>query len=149
MCSCISFGVAFRGKGCAPQRISKNMKRLGKRNKAPRFPNFAMDSRVRRHLRADDPLTDNFSEEFAIYMNYVRKLGFEENPDYDFLRELFSKVLKTTGEQDDGVYDWMLLNSGKGWEAGHVMLHTFLQLGKIHSLRLDTIANPRSSSCEC
>lgn len=53
-------------------------------------------------------------------MNYVRKLGFEESPDYDFLRELFSKVLKTLGEQEDGVYDWMLLNNGKGWEAGHV-----------------------------
>lgn len=55
-------------------------------------------------------------------MNYVRKLGFEESPDYDFLRELFSKVLKTTGDQDDGIYDWMLLNNGKGWEAGHVCL---------------------------
>lgn len=53
-------------------------------------------------------------------MNYVRKLGFEESPDYDFLRELFSKVLKTLGEPEDGVYDWMLLNNGKGWEAGHV-----------------------------
>jgi hypothetical protein len=60
----------------------------------------------------------NFSvEEFAIYMNYVRKLGFEEAPDYDFLRELFTKVLKTLGEPDDGVFDWMLLNGGKGWEA--------------------------------
>lgn len=56
-------------------------------------------------------------EEFAIYMNYVRKLGFEEAPDYDFLRELFSKVLKTLGEPDDGIFDWMLLNGGKGWEA--------------------------------
>jgi casein kinase 1 len=53
-------------------------------------------------------------------MNYVRKLGFEETPDYDFLRELFSKVLKTLGEQEDGVYDWMSLNGGKGWEAGTV-----------------------------
>jgi casein kinase 1 len=26
------------------------------------------------------------SEEFEIYLNYVRKLGFEETPDYDFLR---------------------------------------------------------------
>jgi hypothetical protein len=50
-------------------------------------------------------------------MNYVRKLGFEESPDYDFLRELFSKVLKTLGEPDDGIFDWMLLNGGKGWEA--------------------------------
>ncbi|KAI0043246.1 kinase-like protein [Auriscalpium vulgare] len=63
-------------------------------------------------------LCEGFPEEFAIYMNYVRKLGFEENPDYDFLRELFSKVLKTAGETEDGVYDWMLLNGGKGWEAG-------------------------------
>lgn len=50
-------------------------------------------------------------------MNYVRKLGFEETPDYDFLRELFTKMLKDAGEVDDGVMDWMLLNGGKGWEA--------------------------------
>lgn len=53
-------------------------------------------------------------------MNYVRKLGFEEQPDYDFLRELFSKVLRASGEMDDGIFDWMLLNNGKGWEAGNV-----------------------------
>lgn len=67
-------------------------------------------------------------------MNYVRKLGFEETPDYDFLRELFTKVLKTLGEQEDGVYDWMALNGGKGWEAGSVStrcayLHQRLILG--------------------
>jgi casein kinase 1 len=67
-----------------------------------------------------DQSAEVISEEFAIYMNYVRKLGFEESPDYDFLRELFTKVLKSSGEQDDGIYDWMLLNNGKGWEAGHV-----------------------------
>ncbi|KAJ7183186.1 kinase-like protein [Mycena filopes] len=62
-------------------------------------------------------LCEGFPEEFGIYMNYVRKLGFEETPDYDFLRELFTKVMKSTGEQDDLVFDWMLLNGGKGWEA--------------------------------
>ncbi|CAE6508398.1 unnamed protein product [Rhizoctonia solani] len=66
-------------------------------------------------------LCAGFPEETAIYMNYVRKLGFEETPDYDFLRELFTKMLKDAGEVDDGVMDWMLLNGGKGWEAsaGH------------------------------
>ncbi|GAA5989391.1 hypothetical protein JCM10908_001288 [Rhodotorula pacifica] len=63
-------------------------------------------------------LAEGFDEEFAIYLNYVRKLGFEESPDYDFLRELFTKVLKNRGEVEDGVYDWMTLNGGKGWEAG-------------------------------
>jgi len=62
-------------------------------------------------------LCDGFPEEFGIYLQYVRKLGFEETPDYDFLRELFTKALKTSGETEDGVYDWMLLNDGKGWES--------------------------------
>lgn len=57
-----------------------------------------------------------FTEEFGIYLNYVRKLGFEETPDYDFLRDLLGKALH--GDVDDGVYDWMMLHGGKGWEAG-------------------------------
>ncbi|KAG8977571.1 casein kinase I [Tulasnella sp. 427] len=68
-------------------------------------------------------LCEGFPEEFGIYLSYVRKLGFEENPDYDFLRELFSKVLKNIGETDDGVFDWMLLNGGKGWEASAAAAH--------------------------
>ncbi|KAF7294821.1 Kinase-like protein [Mycena indigotica] len=62
-------------------------------------------------------LCEGFPEEFGIYLNYVRKLGFEETPDYDFLRELFAKVMKNNGDADDGVFDWNLLNGGKGWEA--------------------------------
>jgi len=49
-------------------------------------------------------------EEFGIYLNYVRKLGFEETPDYDFLRELFVKVMKSNGDIEDGSFDWNLLN---------------------------------------
>lgn len=60
------------------------------------------------------------TEEFAIYLNYVRKLTFDETPDYDFLRELFSTALKNSGADDDQVYDWMLLNGGKGWELNGV-----------------------------
>ncbi|KAJ7285976.1 CK1/CK1/CK1-G protein kinase [Mycena rebaudengoi] len=62
-------------------------------------------------------LCEGFPEEFGIYLNYVRKLGFEEAPDYDFLRELFTKVMKNNNDADDGVFDWNLLNGGKGWEA--------------------------------
>ncbi|KAG9007725.1 casein kinase I [Tulasnella sp. JGI-2019a] len=65
-------------------------------------------------------LCEGYPDEFGIYLNYVRKLGFEENPDYDFLRDLFTKVLKNIGEVDDGVFDWMLLNGGRGWEASPV-----------------------------
>jgi casein kinase 1 len=47
----------------------------------------------------------------------VRNLGFEDEPDYNYLRDLFTQALKSTGEAEDGVYDWMKLNDGKGWEA--------------------------------
>jgi hypothetical protein len=48
-------------------------------------------------------------DEFAQYLTYVRKLGFEETPDYDYLRSLFNKVLVKINESDDGIYDWMLV----------------------------------------
>lgn len=65
---------------------------------------------------AGDLLTS--TAEFAIYLSYVRKLTFDETPDYDFLRDLFATALQNAGEVDDQVYDWNLLNGGKGWEAG-------------------------------
>ena len=47
----------------------------------------------------------------------MRNLGFEDTPDYDFLRDLFTQALKNTGEVEDGEYDWMKLNGGRGWDA--------------------------------
>ncbi|TGZ80390.1 kinase-like protein [Ascodesmis nigricans] len=67
-------------------------------------------------------LCDGFPNEFNEYLTYVRNLGFEDTPDYDYLRDLFTKALKNTGEVEDGEYDWMKLNNGKGWEA--IQKHT-------------------------
>lgn len=68
-------------------------------------------------LRRDDIKLNAVAEEFNKYLSYVRNLGFEDTPDYDYLRELFTQALKNTGEVEDGEYDWMKLNNGKGWEA--------------------------------
>jgi casein kinase 1 len=75
-------------------------------------------------------------------MNYVRKLGFEETPDYDFLRELFTKVLKTLNEPEDGVFDWMLINGGKGWEASAVCVHYLIIESRIDFLSAQNAATP-------
>lgn len=61
-------------------------------------------------------LCDGFPEEFNKYLSYVRNLGFEDTPDYDYLRDLFTQALKGTGDVEDGEYDWMKLNNGKGWD---------------------------------
>lgn len=60
--------------------------------------------------------TNFLAEEFNKYLSYVRNLGFEDTPDYDYLRDLFTQALKNTGEVEDGEYDWMKLNNGRGWE---------------------------------
>ena len=76
-------------------------------------------------------------------MHYVRKLGFEEAPDYDFLRELFSKVLKNIGEVEDGVFDWMLINGGKGLEAGAVRPRSRLTIISLLTFLRSFITAPR------
>jgi len=40
-------------------------------------------------------------------MNYVRKLAFEETPNYNYLRGLMDNVLKNLNTEDDGLYDWV------------------------------------------
>lgn len=64
-----------------------------------------------------DDLCDGFPPEFAKYLKYTRNLGFEETPDYDYLRDLLTKALRDDGSVEDGEYDWMRINNGKGWEA--------------------------------
>lgn len=95
------------------------MKRLERRSRLPlsriSVKVFPVSCRV--SLRGDDIKLNAVAEEFNKYLSYVRNLGFEDTPDYDYLRELFTQALKNTGEVEDGEYDWMKLNNGKGWEA--------------------------------
>ena len=42
-------------------------------------------------------------------MNYCRRLGFEENPDYTYLKSLFEGLIKDMNYEDDGVYEWTLV----------------------------------------
>lgn len=58
-----------------------------------------------------------FPIQFAQYLNYVRNLGFDEDPDYDYLVNLMDKAMTSIGVEEDGHYDWMDLNGGKGWDA--------------------------------
>ena len=59
-------------------------------------------------------LCEGFPEQFAHYLTYVRNLGFEDTPDYDYLRDLFTQALKEEGLVEDGEYDWMKKQDKKG-----------------------------------
>lgn len=82
------------------------------------------------------------ADEFNKYLSYVRNLGFEDTPDYDYLRELFTTALKSTGEVEDGEYDWMKINNGKGWEANkHSSAGHHLPQPNIHGQNPSTAVN--------
>ncbi|KAL3232986.1 Uncharacterized protein RNJ44_04902 [Nakaseomyces bracarensis] len=72
---------------------------------------------TKQKLNPDELLQNNqIPSQFATYLKYTRSLKFDEDPDYDYLISLMDGVLLSKGYQDDGHYDWMDLNSGKGWD---------------------------------
>ncbi|KAK3937684.1 casein kinase I isoform delta, partial [Diplogelasinospora grovesii] len=44
--------------------------------------------------------------EFATYINYTRSLGFDDKPDYSYLRGLFRRLFAAEGFKHDNVFDW-------------------------------------------
>ncbi|KAL2178288.1 kinase-like domain-containing protein [Thermothelomyces heterothallicus CBS 202.75] len=59
-------------------------------------------------------LCAGFPEQFEKYLSYVRGLGFEDEPDYNYLRGLFTEALQAAGLVEDGEYDWMRKQDKKG-----------------------------------
>jgi serine/threonine protein kinase len=51
-------------------------------------------------------LCQNLPSEFYEYMRYCRMIRFSEEPDYQYLRELFIRVMKQYSLTPDGIFDW-------------------------------------------
>jgi serine/threonine protein kinase len=52
-------------------------------------------------------LCEGQPKQFISFIEHVRKLGYYDLPDYDYLRGLMDEVLKEEGEVDDGNFDWI------------------------------------------
>ena len=55
-----------------------------------------------------EALCKGYPEEFGQYLDYCRKLPFDEKPDYALLRKLFKDLFVKKGFEYDYVYDWLL-----------------------------------------
>ena len=51
-------------------------------------------------------LCKGFPKEFEEYVNYTRNLDYEDEPDYNYLKNLFLNVLKSIGYKFDYYCDW-------------------------------------------
>ena len=53
-------------------------------------------------------LCRDLPRELAVYMRYVQQLGFESNPDYNYLRKLFHSILKILNlSADKLIFSWI------------------------------------------
>jgi serine/threonine protein kinase len=55
-----------------------------------------------------EELCQGFPQEFCDYVNYTRRLKFDEQPDYSYLRDLFKSVMIKYNYQFDYEYDWCI-----------------------------------------
>jgi len=60
-----------------------------------------------------DVLCRGFPDEFAIYLNYVKSLRFDDKPDYPYLKRLFRDLFLREGFKHDFVYDWTIFKLEK------------------------------------
>ncbi|MCQ2816849.1 MAG: casein kinase 1 family protein [archaeon] len=54
-----------------------------------------------------EELCSGFPPELAEYVKYTRGLEFEQNPDYNYLRGLFRKIMEDSKYEYDLMFDWI------------------------------------------
>ncbi|KAK0716132.1 hypothetical protein B0H67DRAFT_554509 [Lasiosphaeris hirsuta] len=57
-------------------------------------------------LSGQDLYRDVLPGEFATYIDYTRSLGFDDVPDYSYLRKLFRHLFVSEGFKYDKVFNW-------------------------------------------
>lgn len=53
-----------------------------------------------------EKICEKFPDEFYTYIQYCRNLQYEDQPDYNYLRDLFKNLFIKLGYEYDYKYDW-------------------------------------------
>jgi casein kinase 1 len=68
-------------------------------------------TRIMKSKISVENLCQKLPNEFCQYMNYVKKLSFEQKPDYEYLRNLFKNILFRIKERLDNIFSWVDLRN--------------------------------------
>lgn len=63
----------------------------------------------RKQVTHPDQLCKGYPSEFRDYFAHCLSLGFEDRPDYRFLKRIFRDLFERQSFEDDGVFDWDIL----------------------------------------
>lgn len=62
---------------------------------------------IKKNIKIEELVQDlPGAEMLTLYFNYVKELGFEEKPNYAYLRQLMDIALERNNLIDDGVFEW-------------------------------------------
>ena len=61
-----------------------------------------------KYLTTPEKLCKGLNDEFVQYMKYIRKLEFEEDPDYNYLKGLFISILTRNEQKNDLLFSWVI-----------------------------------------
>eukprot|EP00347_Sterkiella_histriomuscorum_P003032 403365855 len=64
--------------------------------------------KIKKAVTSIEDLTAGYPKEFQQYLNYSRKLKFEEKPDYQQVISMFRELFVREGFDFDFMYDWIL-----------------------------------------
>ena len=71
-----------------------------------RAQRFKQITKLKKNLKIETVL-QNFPPEIIIFCKYTRKLGFTENPKYDYMKKLLNSVLNKYGFVNDKKFSWI------------------------------------------
>ena len=63
----------------------------------------------RKRTIGTDDLCEGLPGEFAAYFGHIRSLGFDDKPNYSYLRKIFRNLFVREGFAHDYVFDWTIL----------------------------------------
>lgn len=93
---CLAFSILYMLKGSLPWQ---GLKMKTKKEK------YAAIREMKINMKLSDVMT-NVPKFLTYLFEYVRKLDFEQKPDYKYLRAIMIKSLKAYGFEYDLCYDW-------------------------------------------
>jgi hypothetical protein len=73
---------------------------------ASKTQRFKEITRLKKTLNIDK-ICQNFPPEITLFCKYTRKLGFTENPKYEFMTNLFKSILNKYGFTNDKKFSWI------------------------------------------
>lgn len=72
----------------------------------------------RKQVTHPEMLCKGYPSEFKDYFAHCNSLGFEDRPDYRYLKRIFRDLFERQAFEDDGVFDWDILKKARATGDG-------------------------------